>query len=139
MEPDFLLTRREVERRVALSCSTIYEGMARGTFPKPLKVGVKAVRWRSSEIDEWLSSRSRAFALCLDKANVNAVPHGFRSTFRDWVIEQTATPWAVGETALAHRLGNSTESAYARTDLFDRRRELMQQWANFLGKGGCCA
>ena len=75
----------------------------------------------------------QAFALCLDKANVPAVPHGFRSSFRDWVIEQTATPWAVGETALAHRLGNSTESAYARTDLFERRRVLMQDWADFVG------
>ena len=74
----------------------------------------------------------QAFALCLDKANVNAVPHGCRSTFRDWVIEQTATPWAVGETALAHRLGTSTETAYARTDLFERRRELMDAWATFL-------
>ena len=74
----------------------------------------------------------QAFALCLDKANVPAVPHGFRSSFRDWVIEQTATPWAVGETALAHRLGNSTESAYARTDLFEKRRALMQDWADFV-------
>ena len=76
---------------------------------------------------------NQAFALLLEKQEIAAVPHGFRSTFRDWVIEQTATPWAVGETALAHRLGNSTESAYARTDLFERRRVLMQDWADFVG------
>ena len=60
-----------------------------------------------------------------------ATVHGFRSSFRDWVIEQTSTPWAVGESALAHSIGNSTEQAYARSDLFNRRRELMQQWADY--------
>ena len=63
---------------------------------------------------------------------VPAVPHGFRSSFKDWCIEQTDTPWAVGEAALAHTLGNSTEVAYARSDLFDRRRRLMDEWAEFL-------
>ena len=57
--------------------------------------------------------------------------HGFRTSFKTWCMETTDTPWAVGEAALAHTLGNSTEQAYARTDLFDRRRELMQQWADF--------
>ena len=45
------------------------------------------------------------------------MPHGFRSSFKDWCIEQTDTPWAVGEATLAHTLGNSTEVAYARGDL----------------------
>ena len=62
-----------------------------------------------------------------DKATV----HGFRTSFKTWCMETTDTPWAVGEAALAHTLGNSTEQAYARSDLFDRRRELMQQWADF--------
>ena len=57
--------------------------------------------------------------------------HGFRTTFKTWCMEQTDTPWAVGEAALAHTLGNSTEQAYARTDLFDRRRDLMQEWGDF--------
>ena len=59
--------------------------------------------------------------------------HGIRSSFRDWVSEQTATPWAVAELALAHRVGNAVEQAYHRTDLLDRRRELMDAWADFLG------
>ena len=46
-------------------------------------------------------------------------------------METTDTPWAVGEAALAHNLGNSTEQAYARSDLFDRRRDLMQLWADY--------
>ena len=64
-----------------------------------------------------------------DKATV----HGFRTSFKTWCMETTDTPWAVGEAALAHTLGNSTEQAYARSDLFDRRRDLMQAWADFTG------
>ena len=52
--------------------------------------------------------------------------------FKNWTLEQTDTPWAVSESALAHILGNSTEQAYARSDLFERRRPLMQQWADYL-------
>jgi integrase len=63
---------------------------------------------------------------------IPAVPHGFRSSFKDWCIEETDTPWAVGEAALAHTLGNSTEVAYARSDLFDKRRVLMDAWAAYL-------
>ena len=73
-----------------------------------------------------------AFEMLMRRLDLDATPHGFRSSFRDWVIEQTATPWAVGEAVLAHNLGNSVESAYARTDVFEKRRVLMQQWANFL-------
>ena len=58
-------------------------------------------------------------------------PHGFRSTFRDWAAEQTNAPRAVCEAALAHALRDKTEAAYHRTDLFDRRRELMIAWAAF--------
>ena len=63
---------------------------------------------------------------------IPATVHGFRSSFRDWTIEQTATPWAVCEAALAHNLGSSTETAYARTDLMAKRRELMESWATFV-------
>ena len=58
--------------------------------------------------------------------------HGFRSSFKNWSMEMTDTPWAVGEAALAHSLGNSTEQAYARSDLYERRRTLMQKWANYV-------
>ena len=72
----------------------------------------------------------------LERLEISAVSHGFRSSFKDWTIEQTSTPWAVAESALAHNLGNSTEIAYARSDLFARRCLLMQQWDNFLSGGG---
>ena len=52
--------------------------------------------------------------------------------FRDWVIEQTSTPWAVAEAALAHNVGNSTEAAYMRSDLFGQRRALMDAWAAYV-------
>ena len=61
-----------------------------------------------------------------------ATVHGFRSSFKDWTLERTDTPWAISESALAHTLGNSTEQAYARSDLFERRRSLMQRWADYL-------
>ncbi len=60
-----------------------------------------------------------------------ATPHGFRSSFRDWASERTNFPDAVPEAALAHALKDKTEAAYHRTDLFERRRELMDSWAGF--------
>lgn len=57
--------------------------------------------------------------------------HGFRSTFRDWTAERTSVPRAVSEAALAHVVRNNTEAAYFRSDLFDRRRKLMDNWAKF--------
>lgn len=57
--------------------------------------------------------------------------HGFRSTFRDWCSEMTAYPRDVAEMALAHTIGNKVEAAYRRGDLFEKRRRLMQDWADF--------
>jgi integrase len=62
---------------------------------------------------------------------VAAVPHGFRSTFRDWCAETTDYPRDVAEMALAHAIGNKVEAAYRRGDLFEKRKQLMQDWANF--------
>lgn len=59
------------------------------------------------------------------------VPHGFRSTFRDWASERTNFPRDVAEMALAHAIGDKTEAAYRRGDLFDKRRLMMDAWAVF--------
>jgi integrase len=59
--------------------------------------------------------------------------HGFRSSFRDWAAERTTVPREVAEKALAHVVGNEAERSYARSDLFEQRRPLMQQWADFCG------
>jgi integrase len=60
--------------------------------------------------------------------------HGFRSTFRDWAAECTNFPSEVVEMALAHAIGDKVEAAYRRGDLFDKRRRLMDAWAEFCGK-----
>jgi integrase len=67
------------------------------------------------------------------RMKVNAVPHGFRSTFRDWCAEHTDFPREVAEMALAHAIGDKVEAAYRRGDLFDKRRALMALWAQFCG------
>lgn len=58
--------------------------------------------------------------------------HGFRSTFRDWVADTAMAPREVAEAALAHRVGDETERAYARSDVFERRRKLMRAWADYV-------
>ena len=67
---------------------------------------------------------------------IAAVPHGFRSSFRDWAAEETDHPREVIEAALAHVVRNQVEAAYARSDLFERRRQLMNQWAAYLNGAG---
>lgn len=65
---------------------------------------------------------------------VEAVPHGFRSTFRDWAAEQTNYPDEIRKAASGHTLGDSVKEAYQRTDLLDKRRNLMNEWGRFLGQ-----
>ena len=65
---------------------------------------------------------------------VEAVPHGFRSTFRDWAAEQTNYPDEIRKVASGHSVGDSVKEAYQRTDLLEKRRRLMLDWANFLDK-----
>ncbi len=64
-----------------------------------------------------------------------ATVHGFRSAFRTWASERTSVPHAVCEMALAHRVGSDVERSYARSDLFDKRRGLMDQWARYVTGG----
>ena len=68
----------------------------------------------------------------LQNLRVVAVPHGFRSSFRDWAAEETDHPREVIEAALAHVVQDRVEAAYARSDLFERRRLLMDDWAEYL-------
>ena len=67
---------------------------------------------------------------------IPAVAHGFRSSFRDWAAEETAHPREVIEAALAHVVQNKVEAAYARSDLFERWRPLMDDWGTYLAGGG---
>ncbi|MXW67914.1 MAG: tyrosine-type recombinase/integrase [Gemmatimonadales bacterium] len=82
-----------------------------------------------------LTLTSMDFSGLLKALGIGAVPHGFRSSFRDWAAERTDAPHAVMEAALAHAVRDKAEAAYARSDLFERRRVLMEQWAEYLANG----
>ena len=66
------------------------------------------------------------------RMEVDAVPHGFRSTFRDWCSERTSYPRDVAEMALAHTIGDKVEAAYRRGDLFTKRTKMMNDWSRFI-------
>ena len=61
-----------------------------------------------------------------------AVPHGLRSTFRDWAAEMTNYPGDMAEVALAHKISNAVEASYRRGDMIEKRRRMMADWANFM-------
>ena len=61
--------------------------------------------------------------------------HGFRTSFRTWAQERTNYPREVAEAAMAHTLGDKAEQAYARSDLFDKRRKMMEAWASYIAGG----
>ena len=73
-----------------------------------------------------------AFVHALDRLGIDTTAHGFRSSFRVWGAERTNIPREVCEAALAHTITNKAEAAYQRSDLFDRRRDLMERWAAYL-------
>ena len=98
-------------------------------------------RWRlprsACRAGREMPTRRRAIRRSVDRAHavrqrgnlgVGAVPHGFRSSFRDWAAERTDAPHAVMEAALAHKVANRVEAADFRSDLLGRRRRLMQKW-----------
>lgn len=67
------------------------------------------------------------------RLQVDAVPHGFRSVFRDWAGDRTNYPRDLAEAALAHTLSNAVEAAYRRSDALEKRRGMMEDWAGFCG------
>ncbi|GAB5447414.1 tyrosine-type recombinase/integrase [Gymnodinialimonas sp.] len=79
-----------------------------------------------------------AMLMLLRRMGVEGVTvHGFRSTFRDWAGEVAGAPREVAEISLAHKVGSEVEQAYARSDLLDRRRVLMEWWSEYVtGAGG---
>lgn len=72
-----------------------------------------------------------AMSKLMKDLSMNGVPHGFRSTFRDWCAERTNFSREVTERAMAHAVGDKTEAAYLRSDVFEKRRKLMQMWSTF--------
>lgn len=78
------------------------------------------------------SISDNSLALHLNKLNEPGRPHGFRTSFRTWVQDTEATSYDVAETILAHTLGGKVERSYARSDMLDRRRLVMEAWADFV-------
>ena len=111
------LCRRALE--ILDSARSLYGGNSALVFPSR----------RGKRIGETRISR------LLKVHQIEAVPHGFRSSFRDWAAEETTHPREVIEAALAHLVRNRTEAAYARADQFERRRRLMNEWAVYLERG----
>ncbi|MEP3675476.1 integrase arm-type DNA-binding domain-containing protein [Sulfitobacter sp.] len=73
-------------------------------------------------------------ARLMERRGMQARPHGFRSSLRDWLAETTDAPYEVAETMLGHIVGNSVERAYRRTDYLEKRRSLLERWASHLTK-----
>jgi integrase len=100
----------------------------------PLSDAALAVVQRVGAREGLLFPRCRDKSLEKAHGRAGITTHGFRSTFRDWAAECTAFPREVIEIAMAHAVGDETEAAYFRSDLFDKRRRLMEAWADFCGK-----
>ena len=106
---------------------------------RALEILAEAEKWSSGSDLIFASATGRVMSdstlsKLLRENGVKAVPHGFRSSFRDWASERTNTPRAVMEAALAHANRNKVEAAYARSDLFEKRRKLMETWAAFISQ-----
>ena len=75
-----------------------------------------------------------AMDMLLRRMGRDVTVHGFRSTFKDWASERTNFPNEVSEAALAHVVGDKVEAAYRRGDMFEKRRRLMEAWAEYCTK-----
>lgn len=111
--------------------------------PRSIEILRYAMRFSSGRPDDVVFPNQKtgkaltynATAGVLKRRGIPATPHGFRSAFKTWAMECTATPWAVCERALSHTLGGREIEAYSRSDLLDQRRELMEEWADYLSGG----
>jgi integrase len=101
----------------------VFKGM-RGSELSDATLNAVIARMNKGESPRWVDARDGR----------PVVQHGFRSTFRDWVAELTNYPNEVAEMALAHTIGSKVESAYRRGDLFEKRRNMMNDWAAFLDR-----
>lgn len=120
--------KANVEHRVSLSepaldvlehAKALYDGSPL-VFPSALRPGHPISNMTLTELLKKVGLHSRTTI------------HGLRSAFRTFALEQTDAPWAVAEAALAHTLGDQVAQSYARTDLFARRRQLMDDWAAYI-------
>jgi integrase len=105
----------------------------------PLSEGAIALLSHLRRINEYIfpgpyrahMSLSTLRLLLKRMGRTDATGHGFRSTFSTWARDTTSFPREIVEAALAHVIGDAAERAYARTDMFERRRTLMMQWSDY--------
>jgi integrase len=101
--------------------SLVFPGARRGAPLSNMSLAAH-VRGMNEPVPAWIS-----------REGDSVVPHGFRSSFRDWAAEQTHYPAEMAEMALAHTVGSKVEAAYRRGDMFEKRRQMMADWAAWCG------
>jgi integrase len=94
-----------------------------------LRVGASTLIFPGARLDQPLSDMT--LVKVVRDMGVDATPHGFRSSFRDWAAEQTSFPAEVAEAALAHAVSDKVVAAYRRTDFLEKRRSLMEAWGSY--------
>jgi integrase len=103
--------------------------------PEALAILAEAAEMRTSDVVFWgragVINNSTLLVLLRRLGHSGITVHGFRSCFRDWAADH-GQPADLAEIALAHTVGSAVERAYRRSDVLDRRRALMEQWARFL-------
>ncbi len=122
------LAGKEIEHRIPLSDAAV------AVLEKVTGLGETYVfpsAQRSNDGLEKPQSENAALAL-LKRMEIEATVHGFRSTFRDWGSDTAQGEFTLLETCLAHKVGNAVSQAYARSDLLEKRRPIMQSWADYL-------
>ena len=108
--------------------------------PRALEILAEARARRTARTDLIFPGRTgrpmadSSLVHALHRLGIDATVHGYRSSFRDWASERTNAPHAVMEAALAHVIPNKAEAAYARSDLLEKRRDLMERWAAYLSE-----
>jgi integrase len=121
--------KAEREHRVPLTG----EALATLAAARALATRPEALAFPSARANTPLSDMT--LSAVLRRLSVPVTVHGFRSTFRDWAEEATDYPHEVKEAALAHVVANKVEAAYRRTDLFEKRRGLMEEWSTLATSG----
>ncbi len=126
LSPAALEVLREVAERTGGREGAVFQAAGRPLSNMALLMALRRMNaGRPGEPARWVDAEGRP-----------VTPHGFRSAFRDWAGECTTTPREIAEAALAHTVGNKVELAYRRGDALDKRRALMEAWADWCaGKG----
>lgn len=124
LPPERMKARKEHRVPLSGSAIAILEPLSKARISDWVFPGQKHNRPLSGMAIEMLLRRMKV---------KGATPHGFRSTFRDWCGDETSFPREIAEAALAHSVGSAVELAYRRSDALEKRRQLMNAWADYCG------